>query len=45
LPIPELPADAAESLHVAPDAAFHARQVDTAGATPPVVRYDATGHP
>ena len=45
LPIPELPADAAESLHVAPDAAFHARMVDAAGATPPVVRYEATGNP
>jgi tRNA threonylcarbamoyl adenosine modification protein YeaZ len=45
LPIPDLPADAAASLLVAPDAAFHARLVDAGGATPPVVRYDATGHP
>lgn len=40
-----LPADAAASLHRAPDAAFHARRVDAPGATPPVVHYEATVQP
>jgi tRNA threonylcarbamoyl adenosine modification protein YeaZ len=39
--IGELPADAAASLRIAPDAALHARRVDAVDAAPPAVRYEA----
>ncbi len=41
----DLPADAAASLHHAPDAAFHARRVDAPDASPPIVRYAPAGTP
>ena len=39
--IGDLPADAAASLRVAPDATLHARRVDVVDAAPPAVRYEA----
>ena len=39
--IGDLPADAAASLRVAPDAGLHARRVDAVDAAPPAVRYEA----
>ena len=39
--IGDLPADAAASLRVAPDATLHARRVDAVDAAPPAVRYEA----
>jgi tRNA threonylcarbamoyladenosine biosynthesis protein TsaB len=42
VPLSDLPPDAAASLVVAPDARWHARQVDAPGAEAPIVRYETT---